>query len=623
MGNIAESPASPGEPREGKQQVPALKIGFLSSLLTLLAVAGALLMWSWRAWPDLLIDFGRELYVPWRLSLGEHLYTDIAYFNGPLSPYLNSLVFRLCGPGVLTLSLANLLVLSAVVALLYRLLVVVSDRLSALAACVVFLPVFGFGREGYNFLAPYSHELTHGLLVCLAGLACVEAFHRTRRNAWVVLAGLSVGLSFLTKPEILLAATSIPLGLWLSIMEARSEDRRVSHHLTLFCGGVVGVVGFTLVLLSLAMPLQTAVGGVFGSLRMATNPEINSLLYYRGLLGLNDPGLNLRLIGGWGVAYLLLLGLPAIWAGRARGARRAVLRVLVGAAVLISSCAVFMSAWIISDWRRAARPLPFAILGLLLFAFFRRKRTTPIPGARWDHPLTVAFLALSVLLLMKTFFGTRIIHYGFGLAMPAGMAITVALLSWVPAEVRQRGGQAFMFRSWAAGFLLAFLIIQLNVTGRILAERDYTVGSGADAIRTDRLRGEIVDRALSVAQETLGPGGTLAVIPEGATLNFLLRRPNPTPYTNLMPPEVIHFREAEILRAFRNAPPDMILAVHKDTEFFGVGNFGVGYALEFAAWVGDHYRLLDRIGDPPFASGSTFGVDILVWDGPRAAPTSR
>lgn len=48
----------------------------------------ALSVWTWRKWPDLLVDFGRELYVPWQLTTGKVLYVDIAYFNGPLSPYL-------------------------------------------------------------------------------------------------------------------------------------------------------------------------------------------------------------------------------------------------------------------------------------------------------------------------------------------------------------------------------------------------------------------------------------------------------------------------------------------------------------------------------------------------------
>ena len=45
---------------------------------------------SWRKWPDPLIDFGRELYLPWRLANGAVLYRDVDDFYGPLSQYLNA-----------------------------------------------------------------------------------------------------------------------------------------------------------------------------------------------------------------------------------------------------------------------------------------------------------------------------------------------------------------------------------------------------------------------------------------------------------------------------------------------------------------------------------------------------
>ena len=50
------------------------------------AVGAAMLAWTWGTWPDVLVDFGGELYVPWRLAEGDVLYRDVAYFTGPLSP---------------------------------------------------------------------------------------------------------------------------------------------------------------------------------------------------------------------------------------------------------------------------------------------------------------------------------------------------------------------------------------------------------------------------------------------------------------------------------------------------------------------------------------------------------
>ena len=42
---------------------------------------------GWDRGPDPLVDFGRELYVSWRLTEGDVLHRDIAWFNGPLGPW--------------------------------------------------------------------------------------------------------------------------------------------------------------------------------------------------------------------------------------------------------------------------------------------------------------------------------------------------------------------------------------------------------------------------------------------------------------------------------------------------------------------------------------------------------
>src|SRR5262249_12545387 len=97
----------------------------LLALLTL-----AMTWWTWGRWPDVLVDFGRELYVPWRLASGDVLYRDIAYFNGPLSAYANALLFALIGSSLRALALVNVALIGAVTALLYALLSRIGSRLS-------------------------------------------------------------------------------------------------------------------------------------------------------------------------------------------------------------------------------------------------------------------------------------------------------------------------------------------------------------------------------------------------------------------------------------------------------------------------------------------------------------
>jgi len=63
-----------------------------TNLLILVLLAGAgffMASISWLKWPDLLIDYGDQVYIPWRLSEGLVLYKDIFYMYGPLSSYIH------------------------------------------------------------------------------------------------------------------------------------------------------------------------------------------------------------------------------------------------------------------------------------------------------------------------------------------------------------------------------------------------------------------------------------------------------------------------------------------------------------------------------------------------------
>src|SRR5438067_13798814 len=86
----------------------------------LIALVGATMcVWTWDKSPDPVIDFGRECYVPWRITAGEVLYRDINYFNGPLSPYFNAGLFKLFGTSLRTLKAANVLIVAIATMLIY------------------------------------------------------------------------------------------------------------------------------------------------------------------------------------------------------------------------------------------------------------------------------------------------------------------------------------------------------------------------------------------------------------------------------------------------------------------------------------------------------------------------
>ena len=106
------------------------------------ALAAAL---SWRRWPDILVDFGIQLYLPWRISQGDVLYRDVMYLTGgPLSQYFNALLFKIFGVSFRTLIFANLAITAGMLVLVYRRFLAAADRLTATMICLAIVLVFAF-----------------------------------------------------------------------------------------------------------------------------------------------------------------------------------------------------------------------------------------------------------------------------------------------------------------------------------------------------------------------------------------------------------------------------------------------------------------------------------------------
>jgi hypothetical protein len=85
---------------QGLQRAGAARVARYIGPLLLAVVFVALAAWTWKRTADVLIDFGNELYVAWRLASGDALYRDIATRNGPLSHAINAAWFLLFGVSV-------------------------------------------------------------------------------------------------------------------------------------------------------------------------------------------------------------------------------------------------------------------------------------------------------------------------------------------------------------------------------------------------------------------------------------------------------------------------------------------------------------------------------------------
>jgi len=579
--------------------------------LLVVAVGASMAAWTWRQWPDVLIDFGRELYIPWQLAQGKVLYRDVASFHGPLSSYVNALWFRLFGAHLLTLALANLALLGVLTALLYALLLRLGSRLGATLSCVTFLTLFAFAQYvtacNYNFICPYAHEVTHGILLSVLGLYLLVRHQETGRAVYLASAGLALGLLFLTKVEIFAAgalASAVALVPWLRARTGRERARA----LRVYLGAALAPPLVAGALFWIALPLDRVLREPLGYWTAAFRSDLRSLAFFRDGMGTDDLRGNLQALVRSTASWALVLGPSLLVALLVRKA--GTLARVLSAAAFLASAAVLVPRVGSAGWADAARPFPLfvALIGGAALAGLARAGEKDDRGAASPQVLRAALAAFAMVLLLKMIFRTRVFHYGFALAMPAALLVTMALVDWIPRWIVARGGSGTLFRAAVLGAWAVAIPAHLSSMRAAFDAKTVRVGSGADAFWADE-RGHAFNEALEFLH-AVPAGRTLAAFPEGAMLNYLARIPSSIPYTFFVPFDVLYFDERRILSSLREHPPDYVALLHRDTSAYGFAIFGHDYAREIWSWVVDNYEPERLFGAPPFRT-ARFGILLL------------
>jgi hypothetical protein len=592
---------------------PRLAAGLSTGSLAVLFFG--LAWWSWGKWTDVHIDFGSELYIPWRISEGEALYRDIAHKNGPLAHYVNAGWFRLFGVSIRTLVIANLGVLAAICAIVFRIFRDGCDRFTAWLTCAVLLCVFAFAQyttiANFNYVTPYMHHQTHGLLGSLATVLCFSIALRGRRLRWCALGGLCLGATLLTKAELAVPAAAVAV-LGTGLFAATGPRRPLPVWATVVAAALLPAAVF-LVFLGAQMPLPVALRGVLGNFAHLDPGLLGDRFYARGA-GLDDLPANawatLRMFGGLSLCVVAaMLADREIRVGRRRTAAAIALGAVCFAALVWQREAI--------PFTRLARALPItsAVLAGYLTLEALRARRDPSALARVAPLALWAVLALGF--LGKMILNARFEQYGFVLAMPATLLL-VAGVSWgLPRWLRASPNRGDLARALAVAGVAAFTVQLFSWTERAYARKDFVVGAGPDAIVAENprfsTRPRVIEQTLRSLREIMPEGSTLLVLPQGVIVNYWLRARNPTPYTIFVPAQIPAYGgEQAILATLRARPPDFVALIHRPHAEYGVGPFGVDprNGRRIMDWVRSDYERVKRIGAEPFTEGR-FGAVIL------------
>ena len=581
---------------------------------------------SWERWGNPLVDCGREMNQPLRLARGEMLYSDVRHIYGPLSPYINALLYKIFGPSLTVLYADGILTAIVILAAVYWLSRRLMGRAAAAATTLSVMWLCAFKQAG-NYVLPYSYSALHGCALGLVSLSVLVRFlecreqsdatskepargadraSRTGRGAgWLALAGAATGLAILAKTEMGLAAISA--GIITVALTSYPSIRRV------LTNGAVFVIPCALLVVGVYAYIASRVGWqslTEDSLLFFQHLPPELVYFNKRVSGLDQPLQSLASMIGAGVrvsALAAVVGTVSMlltWrrGDRARGhvpldlsrvsdagrATYAMIWVLLAASLFIVAVP-FAGALNFEKGPYLAMPL------LLLWLIGResvryvRQRSNGSANSQTIIILIVAVYALASLarVILRVRSGGAYSSY----LLPA--SVIVFTYTWIhPFANLFRNTNT---RSLARNIAVALLLLDVAITASLLSFRfrdrnTYALNTDRGTIIAIPDLGQSIDEAISFIKRETVPGEPVAVMPEGTSLNFFTDRPNPLREEITTPGYLTREGEERAIRQLIQSDTRFVLVANRATSEFGAAAFGRDYCQHLMQWIEQNFE---------------------------------
>ena len=573
-----------------------------------------LLKFTWLKWGDLIVDVGREMYVPLQLGLGKLLYRDVFYIYGPFSPYFNATLFKIFSANLYILYLSGFITLCAVSVLIYKISRRFLSILFSTFTVFTFLIVFGFGHYtylgNYNFFLPYSYSSIHAIAFSLAALYFFYILMKKRSSKYAYLSSSFILLTLLSRVDvgIMLVLSMLAGVIFYTISFRRGGDpARLSGNRLALCVIIPLIIAFFVYAAFLgssavqnsnlfdiwvkSSDVRTAFAGWLSGLDdMPGNILIilKNILHYSALCLLFAAG---------GVIISLLC--------RKKTASRIALSSAIGLAVIAAAFFLYRVFFVSYDLQY--RSLPVICLAVMIIsaigALRQKNRTENI------FMLTISFFSFFLMtrMLLHVWAG----HYGFYILTPAIIVYYVFFLKIAAAPLKSDLARGY-FRAGLLFIFILFIASHCKISNFCYKNRTLRVTSGRGSMNVfGTSREQRLAELMKYLETSTGKDETLVVFPEGVVVNFLLDRENPLYYYSYHPIDLAKQGVADdVIREMDEKKVDYIVLTQRRTDKYGYAVFGKDYAQDIFKYIVKNYRLHKQFGPFPFTT-EQYGIALF------------
>lgn len=608
-------------PRINKRDLPWVVLIAVSFIFGLAA--------SWQRWGNPLVDCGREMNQPLRLAEGQMLYSDVRHIYGPLSPYINAMLYRIFGPSLGVLYADGIVTALVILALIYWLSRQLMGRAPAAAATLSVTWLCAFKQAG-NYVLPYSYSALHGCALGLASLALLVRFVRTRdeqeivgpsnaktrhaagSRALLIAAGVMSALATLAKTEMGFAAIAAGIAA-IALVSIRRPRRALA------LGGL-----FLIPAAGLVVAVYSMIAAHVGWLTLS----VDSFLFLRNLpaelvyfnkrvSGFDQPLQAVRLMIGATLKIaslaLIIAATSLLLANRKKPSRAPQVKLadLPADAGRVSysqlwlllglSTVMFVAIPMVGalQWEKGPYlAMPLLLAGFLVVAGFRYLKGVSTSGRLDRRALVVIVVAVYALVsLARVVLRVRSGGAYSSYLLPA--SVIMFTYGWAhPFADLFRDGRA---RKIARNLAIGLIIINTIATSGVLAYRyrsrnTYPIVTARGTMITHPDLGESVNEAIDFINREVRPGEPLAVMPEGTSLNFFTASPNPLREEITTPGFLDREGEERVIRRLIDSNTHVVMVTNRATPEFGAAVFGRDYCQRLMQWIEENFEQVAILG---------------------------
>lgn len=199
----------------------------------------------WNHFGLVVIDCGREVYLPQEILKGKVLYKDLFNFYGPLSYLINACVYKILGISLDALRIAGTINASITIFLLYFIARLFTSK--KISWVVTIFIMINCAFRVFNYVFPYAYAMSYAFCAFLFSVLFILLYLKTSKQYFMPLSWFFIGVSIASKTDYVLYMVFLASLTGLIKYYKRVETKYIIYSLILFL--IVPLGSFTILFL--------------------------------------------------------------------------------------------------------------------------------------------------------------------------------------------------------------------------------------------------------------------------------------------------------------------------------------------------------------------------------------